>query len=185
MAVGGVRPDEAAGREQRARAIALFRYQLIREAADPAHSTRQRGRMVRELAGRTHLDTAGRPVRLSRETLDRWIRAWQRGGFDALVPHPRQASRRLPAEVMDLAVALKDEAASLLPGLLAATRTGLPPASDDELTNDDQPPTWSTSTLLGAPERLIGWAGSTPSDVRQRRLGGRRRVTWRCSASWR
>ena len=28
-----------------------------------------------------------------------------------------------------------DEAASLLPGLLAATRTGLTPASDDELTN--------------------------------------------------
>lgn len=28
-----------------------------------------------------------------------------------------------------------DETASLLPGLLAATRTGLPPASDDELTN--------------------------------------------------
>ena len=27
------------------------------------------------------------------------------------------------------------EAASLLPGLLAATRTGLPPAGDDELTN--------------------------------------------------
>jgi len=109
IAVGGVRPDEASGREQRARAIALFRYQLIREAADPAHSTRQRGRMVRELAGRTHLDAAGQPVRLSRETLDRWIRAWQRGGFDALVPNPRQASRRLPAEVMDLAVALKKE----------------------------------------------------------------------------
>jgi hypothetical protein len=34
-----------------------------------------------------------------------------------------------------------DRAASLLPGLLAATRTGLTPASDDELTNDDQPPT--------------------------------------------
>lgn len=28
-----------------------------------------------------------------------------------------------------------DRAASLLPGLLAATRTGLTPASDDELTN--------------------------------------------------
>jgi putative transposase len=63
--------------------------------------------MVRELTARTHLDPAGRPVRVSRETLDRWIRAWRRGGFDALVPHPRQSSRRLPAEVLDLAVALK------------------------------------------------------------------------------
>lgn len=108
-AVGGVRPDEATGRADRARAIALFRYQLIRQAADPALSTRQRGRMVRELAARTHTDPAGRPVRMSRETLDRWIRAWRTGGFDALVPNPRQASRRLPAEVLAVAVALKKE----------------------------------------------------------------------------
>src|SRR3954452_14082945 len=47
-----------------------------------------------------------------------------------------------------------DRAASLLPGLLAATRTGLPPASDDELTTTDQPPTRSTSCLLGAREWL-------------------------------
>lgn len=109
MAVGGVRPDEASGRAERARAVALFRYQLIREASDPAHSTRQRGKMVRELAARSHLDPSGRPVRVSRETLDRWIRAWRAGGFDALVPHPRQSSRRLPAEVLELAVALKKE----------------------------------------------------------------------------
>src|SRR3954454_11367004 len=49
-----------------------------------------------------------------------------------------------------------DRAASLLPGLLAATRTGLPPASDDELTTTDQPPTRSTSCLLGARENLTG-----------------------------
>jgi hypothetical protein len=47
-----------------------------------------------------------------------------------------------------------DEAASLLPGPLAATRTGLTPASDDELTTQDQPPTRSTSCLLGARKRL-------------------------------
>src|SRR3954462_532735 len=55
-------------------------------------------------------------------------------------------------------------AASLLPGLLAATRTGLPPASDDELTTTDQPPTRSTSCLLGARENLtasgLGDSGS-------------------------
>ena len=47
-----------------------------------------------------------------------------------------------------------DEAASLLPGPLAATRTGLTPASDDELTTQDQPPTRSTSCLLGARKEL-------------------------------
>jgi hypothetical protein len=52
-----------------------------------------------------------------------------------------------------------DEAASLLPGPLAATRTGLTPASDDELTTQDQPPTRSTSCLLGARQSLIDTAG--------------------------
>ena len=55
------------------------------------------------------LDPAGRRVRVSRDTLDRWIRAWRRGGFDALVPDPRQSSPRLPVEVIEMAVALKRE----------------------------------------------------------------------------
>src|SRR5829696_4946863 len=45
--------------------------------------------------------------------------------------------------------AFPPDAGSLLPGLLAATRTGLPPASDDELTTEDQLHT-TTSCLLGA-----------------------------------
>src|SRR3954470_2074171 len=104
-----VRHDEAAARAERARAIGLFRYQLIREAADPAHSTRVRGRLVRAVAAAEHLDPTGRQVRVSRDTLDRWIRAWLRGGFDALVPSPRQSSPRLPVEVIEMAVALKRE----------------------------------------------------------------------------
>ena len=84
MAVGD---DEARVRAERARAIGLFRYQLIREAADPAHSTKERGKMVRELASREHTDPFGRKVRISRQTLDRWIRDWRAGGFDALVPN--------------------------------------------------------------------------------------------------
>ena len=105
----GVRQDEARARSERARAIGLFRYQLIREAADPVHSTRARGRLVRAVAAGEHTDPAGRRVRVSRDTLDRWIRAWRRGGFDALVPSPRQSSPRLPVEVIEMAVALKRE----------------------------------------------------------------------------
>ena len=37
-------------RADRAREVGLFRYALIRAAADPALSTRQRGRLVRDLA---------------------------------------------------------------------------------------------------------------------------------------
>ena len=105
----GARADDAATRSERARAIGLFRYQLIREAADPAHSTRARGRLVRAVAAVEHTDPTGRRVRVSRDTLDRWIRAWRRGGFDALVPSPRQSAPRLPVEVVEMAVALKRE----------------------------------------------------------------------------
>jgi putative transposase len=101
--------DEVRVRSERARAVALFRYQLVREAADPALSTRQRGRLVRGLAQRGHTGPFGAPVRVSRQSLDRWIRAWRRGGFDALLPAPRQVTARTPVEVLDMAAALKRE----------------------------------------------------------------------------
>src|SRR6478735_7696769 len=87
----------------------VFRYQLVREAADPQPSTRARGRLVRAVAAVEHTDPTGRRVRISRDTLDRWIRAWRRGGFDALVPDPRQSTPRLPVEVIEMAVGLKRE----------------------------------------------------------------------------
>ena len=101
--------DEESRRAERARAVALFRYALIREAADPGLSTRQRGRLVRELAAREHAGPFGEPVTVSRPSLDRWIRAWRSGGFDALAPPARQVTSRTPAEVLGLAAALKRE----------------------------------------------------------------------------
>jgi hypothetical protein len=95
---------------ERARQVGLFRYGLIREAADPALSTRQRGRLVGEIAAGEHVGPFGAPVRVSRPTVDRWIRIWRAGGFDALVPPPRRVAARTPAEVLALAVALKREA---------------------------------------------------------------------------
>ena len=74
---------DALARKDRAEKIALFRYQLIREAADDAVTARQRGPMVRALAGE-HPGPFGEVVHVSKDTLDRWIRVWRRGGFDAL-----------------------------------------------------------------------------------------------------
>ena len=101
--------EQEQARLERAREIGLFRYMLIREAADPALTTRQRGAMVRVIAAREHKGPSGEPVRLTRWTLDKWIREWRRGGFDALVPAPRQSQPRTPPEVMELAAALKKE----------------------------------------------------------------------------
>lgn len=101
--------NEEQVRAERARAVGLFRYALIREAADPGLTSRQRGRLVRALAQAEHQGPFGEAVQPSRATIDRWIRAWRRGGFDALVPPPRRVAPRTPAEVLDLAAALKKE----------------------------------------------------------------------------
>ncbi len=82
---------------------------LIREAADPTLTTRQRGALVRAVAGMAHTDPDGRTVWITRWTLDRWIADWRKGGFDALVPSPRQSQPRTPPEVFELATALKKE----------------------------------------------------------------------------
>jgi putative transposase len=101
--------EEERRRAARAGQVALFRYQLIREAADPALSTRQRGRLVRELAVRAHPGPFGEVVTVSRGTIDRWIRAWRAGGFAALAPPARQVTLRTDAEILELAAGLKRE----------------------------------------------------------------------------
>jgi putative transposase len=101
--------DERRRRAERARRVGLLRYELIQEVIDPQLSAGQRGRMVRALAQRTHTDPFGESARVSRQTLDRWIRAWRTGGFEALVPTPARVSARTPTEVLEVAVALKRE----------------------------------------------------------------------------
>src|SRR5215472_4928736 len=100
--------DQAA-RLERARQIGLFRYMLIREAADTTLTGRQRGALVRKLAAEAHADPDGRVVRITRWTLDRWIQNYRESGFDALVPSPRQSQPRTPPEIFELASALKKE----------------------------------------------------------------------------
>ena len=120
MAARARHQDDRGGRADRAREVGLFRYALIREAADPGLSTRQRGRLVRDLADREHAGPFGQRVRISRVTLDRWIRAWRAGGFDALVPPARHRDPATAAAVLDLAAALKREAPARTAAQVAA-----------------------------------------------------------------
>ena len=119
--------EDAVGRE-----IALFRYALVRQAADDELSPAQRGRLVRQLAGRDHVGPDGTRVRVGRSTLDRWIRAYRAGGFDALVPAPRARQPLTATEILDLAVGLKREApkrtAEQIATIIAKTRDDAPSA---------------------------------------------------------
>jgi len=87
----------------------LWRYQVIRDAVDPALTPKQRGVVVRRIAGESHPGITGGAVTVSRETVDRWVGAWRRGGFEALAPKDRAVVARTPVEVLDLAASLKRE----------------------------------------------------------------------------
>ena len=95
--------------DPRRRDIALFRYGLIREAADPELSSAERGRLVRQLASREHRGPEGQWTTVGRSTLDRWIVAYRAGGFDALIPAQRNRTPVSDVELLDLAVKLKRE----------------------------------------------------------------------------
>lgn len=94
-----------------AEAIALHRWAVIAEAANPRLSAAERGLAVRAAAARTYAHPDGSERRYSRTTLDRWIRAWRADGLEALGPQTRAdagAVRRLP-ELFEEAAALRLE----------------------------------------------------------------------------
>ncbi len=103
--------DEAdqKARLERARETGLFRYSLVQELLEPGLSLAERGWRARGMAARAHEGPGGRRVTVSYSTLTRWRRAYEQGGFDALVPPARQPAPRTPGEVLALAEALKRE----------------------------------------------------------------------------
>jgi putative transposase len=119
--------DEQNARRSKAEQVGLFRYGLIAEALNEELSTKQRGRLVRHVAAQTHPGPFGSAVRVSRATLDRWIRDYRTGGFASLVPTPRRVLPSTPLHVLELAVALKTEApdrtAAQVAAVLAANAT--------------------------------------------------------------
>jgi putative transposase len=112
--------------------VALYRYALIRPLADPGLTPAERGVLVRQLAAQVHIGPFGEPATVSRASLDRWIRAWRAGGFDALIPAERQVQARTEAGVLDLAAALKRErparTAAHIARIIAAERGWAPSA---------------------------------------------------------
>src|SRR6059058_2810558 len=98
--------------------IALHRWAVIAEAANPRLAGSERGAVVRAIAARQHAHPDGTVRRYSRGTIDRWLRAWRAGGVDALRPSPRSDTGKVRAmpELFGEAAALRLE----LPGRSAA-----------------------------------------------------------------
>jgi putative transposase len=98
--------------------IALHRWAVIAEAANGKLTARERGALVRRIAARSHAHPDGSSRTYSRQTIDRWLRAWRAGGLDALKPPPRADTGvvRAHPELFAEAAALRLE----LPGRSAA-----------------------------------------------------------------
>ena len=104
-----------------AEAVALFRFHLIAEAANPAVSAAERGLIVRGLAALAHPHPDGTMRAYSRGTLDRWVRAYRARGLEGLRPVPRSdtgAVRRHP-ELLAEAAALRAEVPARSSGAIA------------------------------------------------------------------
>lgn len=98
---------------------ALFRYATIRECADAALTATERGALVRALVGRPVKGPSGEIRSPGRSTLDDWIRAWRRGGFEGLKPKERRVGPVTPTEILDEACALRREEPARTGALIA------------------------------------------------------------------
>jgi len=93
-----------------AEALALWRYHLIAEALDPKLRARERGLVVRRIAG-DHQDPRGEVRHVSRNTADRWIRRYRAEGLAGLRDRPRSdhGSARVSQALLDEAIRLRLE----------------------------------------------------------------------------
>jgi putative transposase len=77
--------------DEQARQAGLFRYRIVSEVSGPQLSAGQRGQAVRELAAHEH-DGPGGKIRVSEQTIRRWVRWWRAGGFEGIVPSPARVT---------------------------------------------------------------------------------------------
>ena len=92
--------------------IALFRYGLIAHLVHTPPDSGQQERLLREIAARTYTIPGSTRTHVSVTTLRRYLKTYHEQGFEALRPGPRAdagAPRAFPPEVLDQAIALREE----------------------------------------------------------------------------
>ena len=93
--------------------IALFRYGII---APVVSGTYDEGKSIkgffRDAAGKVYTNPSGEETKVSASTLERWYYAYNKGGFDALIPMRRcdtGKSRKIDEDIMEQIRFLKKE----------------------------------------------------------------------------
>ena len=91
--------------------IALFRYGLIADLVHLPPGTKGLYQKLEAKAAKDYTIPGSSRTRVATETLRDWLRAYRKGGFDALLPKPRAdrgEPRRLPPEVVERLLAIKE-----------------------------------------------------------------------------
>jgi transposase InsO family protein len=124
-------PQDRQDRQDR-QATALFRYGLIADLIHLPAGSRGLYARLREKAAADYSIPGSHRIRVAPETLRHWLKAWRRGGFDALLPKGRAdqgRSRALPQAVADALLSLKEQQPQLsIPQLIAAVAGAAPDA---------------------------------------------------------
>ncbi len=92
--------------------VALFRYGVIADLVHLPPGTPGLSDRLREKAAREYDIPGSRRTNVEPETIRHWLKAYRKGGFDALLPKPRNDSgkpRRIPPDVADLLLAVKED----------------------------------------------------------------------------
>jgi transposase InsO family protein len=92
--------------------VALFRYGIISDFVNLPPGTRGLYARIKKKAGHNYIIPGSRRTKVAEETIRSWLKKYRAGGFDALLPKERKdkgKARRLPLEVADVLLAVKEE----------------------------------------------------------------------------
>ena len=94
-----------------AQAVALFRYGLIADLVRLEPGSKGLYALIEHKATESYTIPGSPRTRVAAETIRDWLKAYRRGGFDALLPKRRAdrgQSRSLPPEVVDVLLEIKE-----------------------------------------------------------------------------
>lgn len=92
--------------------VALFRYGIISDFVNMPPRTKGLYAQIKKKAELDYIIPGSRRTRVAEETIRSWLKKYRMGGFDALLPKERKdkgKARRLPLEVADVLLAVKEE----------------------------------------------------------------------------
>ncbi len=104
--------------------VALFRYGIISNFVNLPPGARGLYAQIKKKAELDYQIPGSRRTRVAEETIRSWLKKYRMGGFDALLPKERNdkgKARRLPLEVADVLLAVKDENPELTVPLVIKT----------------------------------------------------------------